>query len=210
MRELSNPAIPCAPHLAVVPPPDSLDAMPPTRADADHELEALLTQHGAWLERTVRALCPQHRGIDHDEVLQDVRLRVWRSLKRGRAVEKPASYLYRAATTATIDAVRRVTARREDQLEGADTAASETAPKAWPDPKPGPERVALSSEVQEQIARALERLSENRRLAVKLHLQGFTSTEIGRLCDWTEAKSRNLASRGMKDLRRELSRSLSS
>ena len=39
-------------------------------------------------------------------------------------------------------------------------------------------------------------LSEDRALAVKLHLQGFTPTEIGKITQWTEGRARNLVYRG--------------
>ena len=181
---------------------DSLHSMSSTEIAADEELESLLAEHGPWLERTIRSLVPHQRGIDHDEVLQDVRLRVWKALRRGRVVDSPASYLYRAATTATIDAVRRVRARREEQMAGPEDATGGAA--AWRDPQPGPERVARSTELGDRVRRAIDELPENRRIAVKLHLQGFNTTEIGDFLGWTEAKSRNLVSRGMKVLRASL------
>jgi DNA-directed RNA polymerase specialized sigma24 family protein len=56
----------------------------------------------------------------------------------------------------------------------------------------------------EKIERALARLAENRQLAVGLYLKGMTSEEIGELMGWSEPKARNLAYRGLKDLRHEL------
>ena len=51
---------------------------------------------------------------------------------------------------------------------------------------------------------ALAQLPENRRLAVKNHLQGLTTPEIGALLGWSEPKARNLVHRGLKDLRTAL------
>ena len=72
------------------------------------------------------------------------------------------------------------------------------------DARPGPEELARGAELGDRLARALDTLSQDRRTAVKLHLQGFGSGEIAELLGWTEARARNLTSRGMRDLRSRL------
>ena len=67
-----------------------------------------------------------------------------------------------------------------------------------------PEQLVADQQVSDQIATAVAQLPENRRRAVGLHLQGFTSTEIGQLLGWTEPKARNLTHRGLNDLRASL------
>jgi len=67
-----------------------------------------------------------------------------------------------------------------------------------------PERLAADRQTAQRIRGALSQLADNRRRAVGLHLQGFTSTEIGGLLGWSEPKARNLTHRGLKDLRRVL------
>jgi RNA polymerase sigma factor (sigma-70 family) len=109
--------------------------------------------------------------------------------------------------TTTINAVRRVKSRREEQLgfeaEG-DEAGEGQARLLADDPQKAPDRMAEQSEVMQKVKEALHRLPENRRLAVGLYLEGMTTEEIGNLMEWTEAKARNLAYRGLNDLRREL------
>ena len=45
---------------------------------------------------------------------------------------------------------------------------------------------------------------ESRRRVVRLYLLGYESREIARMLDWTGAKTRNLLSRGLADLRHRL------
>ena len=176
------------------------------RPDVDRRLDELLTAYGALLRNAVRRLCPIALGVTIDEIEQDARIRLWHALKRERNISDPASYLYRIAATAAIDAMRRVRARREHQLD--DIAGDEGvgAPIATPlsPAARSPEQLAADHQTSERVREALARLPENRRRAVGLHLQGFTSTEIGRLLDWSEPKARNLTHRGLKDLRRLL------
>ncbi len=173
------------------------------RARAEKQLEALLEEYGPWLRRTVARNCPQNLGINPDEVEQEAILRLWKALERESKLENPTSYLYRVVSTATIDAIRRVRARREDSIEPEDESMANPQIQTV-DSSPGPERLASSVELSRALEASLGQLSENRKLAVKLHLQGFNTREIGDLLGWTEAKARNLASRGMKDLREGL------
>ena len=170
---------------------------------AEGRLEELLAEYGPWLRRTVARHCPRNLGINPDEVEQEAILRLWKALERESNLENPTSYLYRVVSTATIDAIRRVRARREDSIETDDESMPHPQIQTV-DTAPGPERLASSTDLSRALEQALGTLSENRRLAVKLHLQGFNTREIGELLGWTEAKARNLASRGMQDLRRSL------
>jgi RNA polymerase sigma-70 factor (ECF subfamily) len=165
-----------------------------------------LTAYGAFLRSAVRRLCPTALGVTVDEIEQDARIRLWHALQRERNIIDPASYLYRIAATAAIDAMRRVRARREHQLEDVVDEGSGVRPVVTalsPDTR-SPEQLAADSQTADRIREALTRLPDKRRRAVGLHLQGFTSTEIGRLLDWSEPKARNLTHRGLKDLRRLL------
>jgi len=174
--------------------------------DVDRRLDELLTAYGAFLRSAVRRLCPTALGVTVDEIEQDARIRLWHALKRERNITDPASYLYRIAATAAIDAMRRVRARREQQLDETvkdEGAGGPTSTPLSPAART-PEQLAADGQTADRIREAMTGLPENRRRAVGLHLQGFTSTEIGRLLDWSEPKARNLTHRGLKDLRRLL------
>ena len=129
-------------------------------------------------------------------------LRLWRALRDERNLEDPASYIHRIAVTATIDAVRRVAARREEQLEGTEDAPAPALPPA--DPRQSPDAVVARRRAMEALMKALAQLPANRRRCVELHLQGFSTNEIAELEGWTEAKARNLVYRGVAELRETL------
>ncbi|MCB1036632.1 MAG: RNA polymerase sigma factor [Acidobacteria bacterium] len=160
-------------------------------------LETLLEEFGHILRRAIRGVVSGYPGVDAEEVEQEARIRVWQALARKGELEQPEAYLYRVAVTATFDALRRLKARREEGLAAAE------GPKALPFPteRRNPERAAMDRQRLQQVRLALEGLAANRRSAVRLHLQGFTTEEIGRLKGWTEAKARNLVYRGLSDLR---------
>lgn len=175
--------------------------MPERDPSPEERFAEVVETYGALLRAAIVRLAPKHLGIDFDDVEQEARLRLWRALEREREIDDLASYLYRVAATATIDAIRRVKARRETQW----AETEEEAPVArLISPEPSPERAAAAREIADRAARELQRIPESRRRAVGLYLQGLGSGEIGRALGWTEAKARNLLYRGLEDLRRRL------
>ena len=181
-------------------------AEPPPSASSSEEDERFtrfLSEYGQVLHRAVRSVCARTLGVQADEIEQDARMRLWRALRRERVVRDPPSYVFRVAATAAIDAIRQVRARREASLSaGTDPDVGEAAEPVGPGPNP--EQAAMQREFVERAYTAIDSLAANRRQAVRLHLQGFTSTEIADLLGWTEAKARNLVSRGLEQVRHAL------
>jgi RNA polymerase sigma-70 factor (ECF subfamily) len=168
-------------------------------------LERLLERYASFLRGQIAGQCPRDLGIHVDDIEQEARLRLWRALEREKELKDPASYIYRIAVTATIDAVRSVLARREEQLHEHDD--EDTPPLVLvADPIQAPDAVTERRELMSTIASAIATLGENRRRAVELHLQGLNITEIAELLEWTEPKVRSLVYRGLDDLREALRR----
>lgn len=139
-------------------------------------------------------------SADLDELAQEVRVRLWGALSTDeRIIAVSPSYLYRAATTAAIDIVRRRRSARNDSLEQVDDAelTARRAPET-------PDRDVSLRELSERIEEALRSITASRRPVVRMYLAGYSTSEIGELMGWTEAKARNLVYRGLADLRLRL------
>jgi RNA polymerase sigma factor (sigma-70 family) len=158
-------------------------------------LERVLLRYGAMVRQSARA-----RGLseaDVDEVLQDVRVRLWRS---GSDTEKldalNTSYIQRVAMSAAIDLLRRRRARREESLDAAHEPVETPVvlQVASPD-RSDDEALAYRLEM------GLAQLARNRRLCVQLHLEGYSRDEIAAMIGWSEPKVRNLLYRGLDELR---------
>lgn len=138
-------------------------------------------------------------GEEIDEILQDVRVRLWKAHPDGENLERlGASYFVKVVSSAVLDRLRRQ--RRADvSLDEADAAS--VVPDALQVPPPDlAEREALAA----RLAQALATLPRNRRLIVQLHLEGYERHEMASITGWTEAKVRNLLYRGLDDLRARL------
>jgi RNA polymerase sigma-70 factor (ECF subfamily) len=174
--------------------------------DLEERFNLVVEEFGVLLRRAIVRFCPRDKGLQFDDIEQEARLRLWRALQDEREVTNYASYLYRIAATATIDALRRVQARHEEQLEilieqRTDDGDIMLAPAPVKD---SPERLAESREAVDKVMSAVAKLPDGQRRAVGMYLQGMTSQDVADLMGWSEPKSRNLVYRGLKELRKSL------
>jgi len=150
----------------------------------------------------VRQVGWRHRlsDADIDEVMQEVRIRLWRARQDSEQIaQASASYVYRTASSAALDVIRRRRARKADLVDSLDDDIS--APAAT---RPGPDDDVEASELAEQVSRAVDAITPSRRPVVRMYLAGYDREEIASLLGWTEAKTRNLLYRGLADLRTRL------
>jgi RNA polymerase sigma factor (sigma-70 family) len=171
----------------------------------DARFEAILAAYGGYLRSVIQRFCPRDLGNQLNDIEQEARIRLWRALQSEKEIRSLSSYVYRIAATTTIDAVRHAKRLREDQLrlEG-DDGEDEPMTKLPAATNASPEMIAVHRDRVAKVQQALGRIADNRRRAVKLHLQGLSFQEVARLLDWTDGKARNLIYRGLDDLRREL------
>jgi RNA polymerase sigma-70 factor (ECF subfamily) len=101
--------------------------------------------------------------------------------------------------SAALDLLRRRRTRRTDMLAPIDH--HEEDPRAA---APSADVAVEASELEEQVARAVETIPASRRPVVRMYLAGYHREEIAGLLGWTEAKTRNLLYRGLADLRERL------
>lgn len=175
----------------------------PTSVDSRSlELERLLRKFGALVRRA--ALARGLQEADIDEVLQDVRVRLWKSGASSEKLEGlGSSYMQRVAMSAAIDLLRR---RRRERREESIDELNEMS-----DPPAALRTASVDRSDDDELARrfeaALSKLPRNRRVVVQLHLEGYGRDEIAALVGWTEPKVRNLLYRGLDDLRVQMRQS---
>lgn len=179
----------------------TLAVMAASTDPVSNALEAVLTRFAEMVRRV-----GQRHGLQEaelDEVLQEVRLRLWRARPDGESLAAaPASYVYRTAMSAALDLLRRRRAREHPRGQ---TRVDVSALDGLPAPGPADDAVE-AAELEARVSHALAMLPENRRAAVRMYLAGETREEIARLLGWSEPKTRNLLYRGLAELRAQLAR----
>lgn len=173
-----------------------------TLPEAEYHLsltvEAVVSRFGSMVRQVGRRY--RLEESDLDEVMQEVRIRLWRAQRTSEQIgEVSTSYVYRTASSAALDVIRRRRSRRAEFHHSLDDGDAGVAVAA-----PGPHGELEGSEVAEQVSRAIETIPASRRPVVRMYLAGYPREEIAALMGWTEGKTRNLLYRGLADLRDRL------
>ena len=164
-------------------------------------VEAVVSRFGSMVRQVGRRY--RLDEADLDEMMQEVRIRLWRSQDTSEQIgEVSTSYVYRTASSAALDVIRRRRSRQADRHQSVD---DEGAAVALAEPSPDPHRQLEGSEIAQRVSRAIETIPASRRPAVRMYLTGYPREEIAELMGWTEGKTRNLLYRGLADLREKLS-----
>jgi RNA polymerase sigma-70 factor, ECF subfamily len=143
--------------------------------DGDSEaFRALVERHS----RAVYGLAHRMTGSpqDAEDVVQETFLRAYRQLNRFESRANFSTWLHRIAVNCSIDLIRsrqhRETAHDAEDLELAEAGAEERADHS-------PERLMLSTEVQDRVNAAMSSLSRLERAAFVLrHFEGLSIEEI--------------------------------
>ena len=167
----------------------------PEGAELSPTLERLVAAHA----EAVRGIA-RRRGLDEgevEEILQDVRIRLWRALTPDAMATANATYVHRCALSAVVDHVRR---RRTGRTDSLDEMPERYAAAATTDETLG------EKDLSRRVSLALSEMNGSRRPVVRMYLAGYAQAEIQATMGWTEAKTRNLLYRGLTELRMALGR----
>ena len=133
-------------------------------------------------------------GLDPEDILQDVRIRIWKLVRGEKTILSPASYIRKIVNSAVIDQLRK--RRREDSLFLLEKQ------KHISELELSYSREAVRRRAfEEAVGAAVEKLMDSRRQVVKLYLLNLSLPEISGYLNWTHDKTRNLLYRGLADLR---------
>jgi RNA polymerase sigma factor (sigma-70 family) len=127
----------------------------------------LYAQHHRQVARQLAFLVPR---ADLEDVLQDVFVEVFRSIRRFEGKSAFTTWLYRVAVNVAMKARRKRTRSRLDVVE--------VLPEVT-DARPLPVEVALSAERQARVEALLEKLSPKKRAVLVMHdIQGVDAQTI--------------------------------
>jgi RNA polymerase sigma-70 factor, ECF subfamily len=152
------------------------DAVALARGGDSEAFRALVERHS----RAVYRLAHRMTGSPHDaeDVVQETFLKAYRQLGRFESRANFGTWLHRIAVNCSIDLIR---GRRHQEAghDASDLETLDTVDESRVDPSP--ERLMLSTEVKEQVTRAMDGLTPMERAAFVLrHFEGQSIEEISR------------------------------
>lgn len=139
---------------------------------------------------------PTMSAQEREDIEQEVKFRIWRSLARGKKVDNFRSYVWKAVYNAALNAINR--RLRYCVLEDAQEA--DGLRKTHHNGASEPEIALEDREMKEIVKKAIKKLKDRRRTVVELHFMGLHRTEIAHILDLNENQARHLLYRGLKDL----------
>ena len=78
------------------------------------ELEEVLDKYAHFILFQIQKFSPQQKGIDPDDIFQDVKIKIWKILNDEKKIENYASYIKKIVDSSVIDQLRRM--RREEHI----------------------------------------------------------------------------------------------
>ncbi|MDT8449861.1 MAG: sigma-70 family RNA polymerase sigma factor [Wenzhouxiangellaceae bacterium] len=154
----------------------------------------------------VRAAVTRHRSRDAalaaDDLVQEVRIRIWQVYERDRNARFRASYYYTVVNSAIVDCLRRHRGTLAHAVRDEPEPGEADDPLERVDnPEPGPDQRFDDELRARRLQAAIDALPADRARAVSLFLQGFTVPEIAELMNCDRDRAHNLAYRGMRALK---------
>lgn len=173
--------------------------LPAEGSDSD-SFRALVEEHSPMVFRLAHRMTGN--VSDAEDVVQETFLKAHRSLGGFHERARFGTWIYRIAVNAAIDVIRRrgrrTPARRnfEDDPPVVETIASTN---------PLPDRLAMSGQIQRDVAAALSRLSPRERAAFVLrHMEGMPIESIAQVLKIGPNAVKQTVFRAVQKLRREL------
>lgn len=168
-------------------------------------LESLYDRHKGPLLGYLRKTLAS--AAEADDVFQEVWIKVMQALPSYKPTGGSIRpWLFRIATNAAVDRIRRETRRRGPELDGpVGDDSDERKIDRIADEGPSPEQRGLGASIGRDLDHALQQLPERQRSAILLrHQQGLRYHEIGHALNIPEGTAKTLVHRGVLALRRKL------
>lgn len=163
----------------------------------EKELKEIIETYASHIRRQIQQFNVLKYGLDPEDILQDVKIRIWKVIQGDRVILNPASYIRKIVSSAVIDQLRK--RKRED-----DFFIHEKQKRISEEGFRYSNEVLWRNAFKESLGMAVERLIDSRRQVVKLYLMNLTVQEIAGYLKWSLGKTRNLLYRGLADLKRTL------
>jgi len=166
--------------------------------------EALWRRLAPHVRAAVLRYRPRDAALGTDDLVQEVRIRVWDVYSSDRNSGFRASYYYRVVNSAIVDCLRahRGTLPHASRAEDDDGAGGELerieSGTRTPDAEFERRRRSRA------LTAALEQLAPDRARAVRLYLQGFTVPQIAELLKCEPDRAHNLTYRGIRALKQQM------
>ena len=170
--------------------------------EIEQNTAAVIDRFSLLIKQVIRKNLHRSDVIDIQDIEQEVRLKIWTFLKKGKNVQNLPSYIKRVAYSTTIDELRKMMKQRPSgEPENLRRILAGAALLSGPVKDFSPEAGVEDGEARETILALVDSLSENRKKVLRLYLEGLSIEEISTSLHWGKPRVRHLFYRGIDELK---------
>ncbi len=143
---------------------------------------------------------PEITREEKEDIAQEVKLKIWKMISSEKKIENLRSYLWRVVYTTALDIISE--RMKNISLENMNKI-NEFNPISRLEITPD-KSLIKRKELKLTIEKAINSLSQDRRIVIKLYLTGMSLDEIAKFLNWSKNRVRHLFYKGLKDLKEKL------
>jgi len=171
------------------------------RAGDTDAFRVLVERHSRALFRLAFRMTGNQQ--DGEDVVQESFLRAYKQLAKFDERASFGTWLYRIAVNCSLDLVR--SRKRRNEHMAPEDSEMEDPVLLLPSKDPTPDRMAMSGQVRERVADAMNELSASERTAFVLrHFEGMCIEDVSRVLGCQPGAAKHSVFRAVQKLRRAL------
>ncbi len=160
-------------------------------------IEQRIIDLSSYLISKLNSLGYQRYGIERDDLLQEIHIRIWKALKDdNHNIHYINAYLKKIVNSVFINEINRINKENKALMMGEEGF---DAPNGANGRDP-----AADLSLKGPLVESLDDLNEPKQRVIKLRLEGFTFGEIAQLNQWSVRKTHGIFYSGIKDLKHKL------
>lgn len=171
----------------------------------DSDLKDIIEQFSSLIRHVITRNVFRSDEVDLEDIEQEVRIKIWKILKKGKKVEKLPSYIKRVAYTVTVDELRKMKKQNpygeQDQMKNLYFSESPSSPAKLAEL---PDFLFEQKEQSISLKELVDSLSQNRKNVLRLYLAGMDVEEISEFFKWDKTKVRHFLYRGIDEIKKKL------
>ncbi len=170
------------------------------RSGDSDAFRSLVERHG----RNVFRLAFRMTGneTDAEDIVQETFLKAYKQLNRYESRSSFGTWLYRIAANCSLDLIRTRKARHHSTVNNEE---DRDLMQSIPSLEPGPDRLAVSKQIEQRLTAAMEELSQQERTAFVLrHFEGMPIEEIASVLGVAGNAAKHSVFRAVQKLRKAL------
>jgi len=141
---------------------------------------------------------PGLNEIQKEDIEQEVKLKIWKMLCKGRKIKNLKSYLWRVVYTTALDMIEEKTQKVGSVFERVDY---ENQDFEIPGNDPPLDELIEKRKMSERLMHEINSLGFEQRIVIKLYLTGRNIREISEFLDWSNSKVNHIFYRGLNKLK---------